>query len=177
MNAGLIFSFLAFATATSHAAFAAEAAQLIPPQRISYRATLTEMNLDPQLSFSAVGGFVEIELTGGKITLALHLSADCPPNAACDPNPTRFIELPLVTTQTDSCGITTYRAAEDKRPMDGIYQELKVHDYSQAVCGGRPLAPTVITYDTRGYSRMEHEYATHSSFGATELYPIVDELP
>ena len=145
-----------------------------------YHAELESINLHPNhdQGYTADGGSIDIDMTKGEISLTIYQSIDCPPNMACIalmPAPLR-ISLPLVSTETTSCGDVIYTAMKDKTPADGALETLRVVDHTKNEClHTRMLPATAITYSTyimRWMPEDPNQEAT-STFTAG---PLVEEM-
>lgn len=80
------------------------------------------------------GGNISINLTKRTVQLMTYIQPECNPFHFCPAVIyAHTVELPLVKTIKGACG-TTYIAREDKRPVDGLLQELTVVDYSSSTC-------------------------------------------
>lgn len=59
----------------------------------------------------------------------------CPKNMMCAavmPAPRVFeVTLPITNIEVGTCDILTVQASKDRRPLDGLYEEIKIEDGSQ----------------------------------------------
>ncbi|MDZ4661924.1 MAG: hypothetical protein SGJ18_09950 [Pseudomonadota bacterium] len=151
------------------------AVAFVAPQALS--ANLTKWNLDQQLSYAndIESASVSVDLITKKINLTLNKKFYCPPEVYCAqsmPAPI-IISLPLVTIQSGICGTTVYIAEENKLPVDGIRQMLKVHDnreFSSHCLAIQSFPETAVVYETERYGRMNRQiFKTHSTLAGEAL--------
>lgn len=87
----------------------------------------------------------------------------CPEGRVCAmvmPQPT-LVELPIVSTKEDGCGVKTIIAKEDQRPVDGGLSEIKIQDTTSMKC--RMFLESKASYVTAHYDRMEGKQIVNKS--------------
>ncbi len=84
-----------------------------------------------------------------------------------------IISLPLVAFEEGACGIKIYTADENKMPVDGIHQTLRVYDnqdFSLHCQSIRAVPATEVVYETESYNRMTPQiFKTYSTFQGEAL--------
>lgn len=126
-------------------------------------------------SFSPVsqvaGAQIKVNSLQKEIVLTVNLKSSCKPNRPCPRvavPASRSIKLEMTDMVVDACGITTFTAEEDDRPVDGLYRKLTVISNAHNICMGSVFEPnkmTSVKYETRFWNRINRgETVTHSSF-------------
>ena len=142
-------------------ALSSAAQAMVPP--MPRTASVTGGEIDPNFGIPAgpLSGNVTVDPASRTISLyvqsgrqvAVCLAIGCVP-----PMPTLQAELPIVSSKQDHCGVVTYVAKKDRRPLDGSYERIVLRDYSQMTCRYMTEAMTVVQYNT-----------ITSGFGATPV--------
>lgn len=150
-------------------------------QITSLHAPLTNFDLDDRQFHKPVQkASVEIHLENEQVSIVIHEQNNC--QVATDNNmpcvmlrpSDRTITLPLISKEKDSCGVTTWIAAQDARPQDGPRQTIEITDYSKISC--RVYVPqdemTQIRYTYLIESRKVQNFFT-STFAGSKLTPAL----
>lgn len=120
-------------------------------------AEITHMNIDAKSQLATErldgSGLVYINHTQNTATLQLNRKFYCPPGRFCAqvmPAPV-IITLPIKKVSEGACNSIIYVAAEDKRPVDGMYQGLRITDnkrFSESCLNTRFVDSTFVEYKT-----------------------------
>lgn len=119
-------------------------------------------------------GQVYINRTTNKATLKLGRKFYCPPNQVCAevmPEPV-VIELPIIKINAGECNSVIYVAQIDKRPVDGMYEGLRITDnrrFYETCRTVRAIDPTVVEYKTISPGMDGPAVETNSTFVAKPL--------
>lgn len=110
------------------------------------------------------GGKIQVNEVTKKVRLILQSRPYCPPNAMCIAAfiPHR-IELPLIKTKVDGCGIITHIAEIDRMPVDGAKETLIVRDNSKSPCEVMFLALTQVMYKKKFFNQLQGRIVRQSS--------------
>lgn len=128
--------------------------------RNAVSAELTDLKLDPGLGVNgAERATVTVDFTKKEVSLFINV---CPRGSRCVwPGPTYRAALGPITA--DSCGVITYKAKTDQRPVDGALTEITVRDYSRILCDRSYPYMTEVELDHAISSRLTpREEKTHS---------------
>lgn len=159
--------FVILALGTSLVSFAA-------PVGSVYRSQLTEFRVDPRLNVGHVsGGALTINYVNKQVTLILEDNV-CPRNAICLQGPIVRLQatLPIVSVKKTSCGDIVL-AKRDLRMGDGPAEEIRVVDYSNAICEIYVPHVVQVNYNTLGGLTLNGPTPNTSSyFGGESLVRI-----
>lgn len=116
---------------------------------------LTEQTTEEVKEF--ISGEITVNKMNNTVTLDLLHAPNCKPHMFCiEIVYIEKVELPIVRSFVDACGGIHYVASRDDRPVDGIYEYLKVSDYTNFVCPTFQILPhTGIEYQQKFFNRIE----------------------
>ncbi len=139
-------------------------------------AEIMRVEMDPSFpgGESIIGGFVRVNYEARTVRLTLERKFHCPPGRLCAmvmPHPV-VIELPITDIRADRCGGTYVTAMEDKRPVDGAFQEIRVSDRSARVCGPTRGFDTHVMYTVETSGMGGQAGKAISEFDAMRLEPV-----
>lgn len=100
-----------------------------------------------------------------EVSLNIKVAFNCPDGRVCAqvmPVPVQ-VELPIISIDTDMCGIRTVLAELDNRPADGELQQIKIVDPSQITCRTFVAVQPKATYITSYYDRLDGQTVTNKS--------------
>lgn len=100
-----------------------------------------------------------------EVSLNIKVAFHCPDGRICAqlmPIPVQ-VDLPIVSVQTDLCGIRTVIALLDDRPEDGMLQQIKIIDPSKTTCRTFIAVQPKATYVTSFYDRIDGKTVTNQS--------------
>ncbi len=100
-----------------------------------------------------------------EVSLNIKVAFHCPDGRICAqvmPVPVQ-VKLPIVSVQTDLCGIRTVTALLDGRPVDGELQQIKIIDPSNMTCRTFVAVQPKATYVTSFYDRIDGITVTNQS--------------
>tara|TARA_R110002072_G_scaffold534_5_gene3772 strand:- start:27260 stop:27754 length:495 start_codon:yes stop_codon:yes gene_type:complete len=155
---------------TMIAAFSANARSLYP--EIYTAKILTERTQKDHQVF--LQGNLEVNKMRNTIKMTLLHGPHCPPFAFCiEVLYTQEINLPIVNTSTDECGAKTYTALKDERPVDGIFEYVRVTDYTDYVCPTFNILPeTAINTEKRFYDRINGREVINRNYYTAEALEL-----
>lgn len=110
---------------------------------------LNSSRIAPEHMQYVTSGSVVIDYTKNTVSLNLTFQKmnPCPRGRFCAaymPAPIiRDVTLPIVNIQANACGILTVTAMKDKRPVDGLYEEINVEDTTKTLRCAFVRAPDV----------------------------------
>lgn len=111
-----------------------------------------------------------------EVSLNIKVAFDCPDGRICAqvmPVPVQ-VELPIVSVQTDMCGIRTVTAMRDSRPVDGELQQIKIIDPSKMTCRTFVAVQPKATYVTSYFDRLDGVTVTNKSTMLLSLQAVKD---
>jgi hypothetical protein len=116
------------------------------------------------------GGKISIDYNANTASLYIDRNT-CPPGKYCTLMLHADINaiLPIVSVETNECGIKTVIAKKDQRPVDGILQQLTVMDFSQNTCPTFAEIIGTAEYLTSGYRAPNEVEDTQVSTMSTKL--------
>ncbi len=132
-------------------------------------ADLKPVQLDPEQNLgNIIYGDVRVDQGEKSITLRLQPAmTPCPSGFFCAQVMPEAVEitLPLVSVEKTACG-DTYIASRDQRPVDGMLTEIKVIDYSRALCHVHLVNTVMVDYTHQYFDRLNfREVTLRSIFG------------
>lgn len=100
-------------------------------------------------------GNVVLNYDTSTITLEVQKLTPCKPGQLCSQIAYMplFVELPITSIETDSCGIRRVTASKDQRPVDGDLQTITVIDPSEMTCQTFVAVLPEATYETNYVDR------------------------
>lgn len=110
-------------------------------------------------------GSLTIDFTKSSVKLFVTRKHTCPPNMMCAqfmPAPL-IVELPITSLKTDSCGIHTIVAREDKRPVDGSLSVMTIKDATDMTCKTLVAVANEASYQTSYVDRVKGKDVTATS--------------
>ncbi len=116
----------------------------------NFGAELTYFQINHDHLWGINEGSILISEPAGTITLSLNQDLGCKPNQPCItlmPN-SYDVELEIISEEFDSCNAKKITAINDNTPVDGLYEEVVVYDYSTATCEYFIQNMTQVTYTT-----------------------------
>ncbi len=138
---------------------------------------------NPQFDASHLPGDISgtIEVNYGQNTVTMHATGLVHPN--CKPSINTIcpqylaiknldVTLPIVSIETNSCGILVVTAAKDERPVDGDLKTLTVEDASHMTCQTFVKYVEKATYTTAFYNRLNGKEEKAES--TMDLAPVAD---
>lgn len=141
-------------------------------------AKLTYFDLDPNFQYIGTNnsGVIQFNSAKNEVSLLVTGSNSCPAGAVCVWNPSVYTSLPVVEAKADACGVITYVASQDKRPVDGNFEKLTITDFQYSICevvANVLEVPvqymTAIVYETTSAGMDGSMVFTRSFFGAEKL--------
>ena len=169
MKLSVVFSALAFfalyACGSTSQESGLEGAATRPHVPRLLTAALTELNLDSQLLIGTnFGATLEVDQVNKNVLVQF---STCPPNAFCIWAGPSY-SAKLINKTTDACGAVTYKAREDRRPVDGSLVEITAKDYSHLRCRIFRAFKTEVELTTSHFDRLDgREVTTHSTLKGT----------
>jgi hypothetical protein len=138
--------------------------------------------VNPQFSESHLTGKVSgtVEVNYAEKTVTMHAAgihgADCKPGMICPQYliiKNLNVTLPIVSIETNSCGILVVTAAKDERPVDGALQTLTVEDASHITCQTFVKYVEKATYMTSFFNRLDgKEEKVESTMDLAPVAPV-----
>jgi hypothetical protein len=148
-------------------------AQTTFASELSFVADLKPVQIDPDQNLgNIIYGDIRVDQAEKSVTLRLQPAmTPCPAGLFCAQVMPQAIEvtLPLVSVEKSSCG-DTYIASRDHRPVDGMLTEIKVVDYSKALCHVQLVNAVTVDYTHQFFDRINfREVTLRSVFGGEKL--------
>ena len=143
----------------------------------TYQAPLVRFHMDDALDIhesKVDSGEVLVKLEEKKVSLTLLGRNNCPPGAYCIMMvPTVLkVELPIVSSQKDSCGITTIIAETEAKIPGSKIERVEIRDNSKNKCPHIiGLAATEVIYETAQAVKSE-KAKTRSKFEGERLEKV-----
>jgi hypothetical protein len=149
-------------------------ARSLHPETFTKTAELLTWDFDQDSylnNYEVINAQVQVNEVTKIARLVFNVKNNCPPNAFCVAYiPVLTIELPLKTVKSDSCGAVVYTAEENKMPVDGTHQILKITDYSNSICEMVYVADMTIEYSNKFYNRRNAHVVLQQSFFTAEKF-------
>lgn len=142
---------------------AAQSYAVTGPQTETHRlaATLTQLYVGHDTLAHVESGRVQVDPDKKIVQLILQEKAVVIPSEI-------VIEVPLVSTTTDSCGVVMYTGESDKSIIDGLYEKIEVMDFSKSICMYIIKTSTTVNYESFNPLTQKNE---SSQFEADMLLP------
>lgn len=147
-------SFVVSAAVLAGAPTAALARSILLPGE---QARLNRFEIDPALHYSQDVRSGQVHIDNVKLTVTVTLQA----------RHAIVIEVPIVSTQTDDCGIRTITALVDQRPVDGNRRALTVTDRRHNRC------PMPMHLPAPAMTEVAHDETTAGMGGRVESFHSV----
>jgi hypothetical protein len=144
--------------------------------------TIKSLDLDPSDTYfeNVIGGNVKIDYNEKNIQLSLYKKFYCPPHQLCAmmmPAPI-LIELPILEIKRGTCNETITVAQKDDRPVDGIFQSIKITNFQTATCRFFVAPQNTLEITKSFYDRIHgNEVKTHSKMNLNTFKKIESETP
>lgn len=134
--------------------------QSISSSRRALSAELTHNTIDPKLNIGQnYGSSVSVDVENKMVTVFI---SNCPRNALCFwSGPSYSAEL--VDIKIESCGVISYKALTDARPVDGGLIDIVVTDNSKSLCDVAYPFLTEVVLKTAFVERSQGTDVTTSS--------------
>lgn len=154
-----------------------------PPQKdmrvLSFDLIPMQSKVSPAHVKDFIGGGAEIHYANQTVTLKFWVAPSCPEGFACaEVLEVKSIELPIVDINTtDNNCATVVTAQQDQRPVDGIFQQITIEDFSKTTCNFFVKPVSDLKYVTSYVNRKNGKNVTNISNIKADLMNIADVEP